>query len=134
MALTSDDGRLLLEDDPPGLTSFLGWRDPKHIGPRDVVGHYEAETFISVQELSCLIDARRNCDAIIVSQDRADLEIPYENIIAGVHIYLPFGPSSPAELIWRYLDGIHENMIRAAAAELAVRRDLRNKRIGIKLD
>jgi hypothetical protein len=128
MILLSDDGKVLLDSEPGGPDYNV--RGPmRRIRASDICGEeYPADTFITGVEFSDLVRARMDASVEIQWQDRLAFKVPWEYLVGGRgHAFPePHQSQEEAEVDVRRWVRRHE------AASLAVRRDLRARRIGIK--
>lgn len=131
MPVISDDGRVLLEDTPEGVLPPV---EAKNITPADIVGPFEADTYISTFELWRLRNERLALGDDVAETDRARFPIPFLNLTAGWCIDVRVSPRAPKAEIEAAWNAAYERIMRQVAAELAVRRELRAKRVGIRLD
>lgn len=131
MAIISDDGRVLLDDDPRNYLEFFG---TKSVSIVDVVGPYEADSYITTFDLLRMRDERLRLGEDVAKEDRANFPIPLRNLTANWCIDVFPREHDTEEDIQAQWDAAYEHIMQQAAAELAVRRQLREKRIGIRRD
>ncbi len=117
----TDDGREL------PLTSADGKLLP--ISPEDIVGPYEARSTITFHEMRVMRSRRMEMGAATMLADLEALTVPTENLTVGWCIdVFGAGTEGYAQAVADYYDEIRHG----EAAELAVRRELRAKGIGVK--
>jgi hypothetical protein len=131
MILISDDGKVLLDSGPGGADSNP-LQFPRNISPDDVVGGYQADTFITILELLRFRDERLKLGEAVAQQDRANFHIPLANLTAGWCIDIFPHERETGEQLRATWNNADEQIMRRAAAELAIMRELRDKRIGIE--
>lgn len=132
MQVISDDGRVLLEDQSESALLPIFPRLTE-ITPADVVGPYEADSYISSSELLRLRDERLAQGEEVAKEDRARFPIPLSNLVARCCIDVSIGPNETEEAWQAAWDAVYERIMKESAAELAVRRDLRDKRVGVTI-
>lgn len=129
-ALYADDGTELIAPLPAqSLPPF-----PHHIGPVDVVGSYEFDATIGWWELDDIIEARRT--SATPERDAADLaalKVPNGYLFAGWCIDVFPEAGATDEEIAASWDAVYAGLRLKAARELAVRRELRARRIGVDM-
>lgn len=111
LPLTSADGKLLA------------------ITPEDIVGPYEARSTVTFHRMRTLRNRRMEADAATVQADLDALKVPTENLTVGWCIdVFGVGEGGFAKAVADYYAEIR----RGEAAELAVRRELRSKGVGVR--
>jgi hypothetical protein len=126
MILISDNGKVLLDDELGGADYKA--EKPKRITLEDVVGHYEPQSYITDKDYQSLVCGREHADDETVRRDVAAFKIPWNNLMVGRRWgVFPDEVQSFEEAI----ANVKVIRTRMFAAELAVRRELRDKRIGI---
>ncbi len=103
----------------------------KRIEPADLIGTYEADSYLSTRDLARLCDTRLMLGEEVSRQDRELLSIPLRSLIAGRCFSVKLSPDLSKDEIDSAWEAACQKIIRQAAAEFAVRQELRAKRIGI---